>query len=229
MTLKVRYPLLLIICQCLSFGTVTGQSKPYYFSSGGEVIFSFARIKDNGKSENSLLRFAPVFNPQVMLHRDKNKKFGFFSGVNIHNTGYVYDKFFTRDTIHSLYKKKFRSYNLGIPIGIKFGDLDNMFFFAGYELELPFHYKEKTFNGDEKIDKYTSWFSRKEKAFQHGFLLGMQTKSGVSIKFKYYLSEFHNPNYTDGNGIKVYNGLKSHIFYFSVGTYFDMGKKNDKD
>lgn len=223
---KIKYNVLLIICLCLLSGTATGQSAPYT-TMGGEVIISFAKINDYGKSENSLLRFAPVFNPQLMLHKDMSKKFGFYSGLNIHNTGYTYDKFFTRDTVHSLYKKKFRSYNIGIPLGIKFGNLDKVFFFAGYELELPLHYKEKTFNGKDKIEKYSSWFSRKENGLQHGLMFGIQTKSGVTFKFKYYLSEFHNRNYTDGRGNKVYEGLQSNIFYFSFGSYFDTSKKKE--
>lgn len=202
------------------------QSKPYY-TSGGEIIFSFASIKDQGKHENSLLRFAPVFNPQFYVNKNLAPHFGVFTGLGIHNTGYIYDRFFTRDSIHKLYKKKFRSYNLAIPIGIKIGDPDKFFVFAGYELELPFHYKEKTYNGKEKIEKSSAWFSKRQNLFQHGFMVGAQAKNGISVKVKYYLSEFHNENYTDGNGIRSYGGLKSHIFYISIGSYFALNKKKE--
>ena len=46
-----------------------------YVTSGGELIFSFANVEQNGNSESSTMRFSPVFNLQVMLNQDMNKKF----------------------------------------------------------------------------------------------------------------------------------------------------------
>ncbi|MDZ7635159.1 MAG: hypothetical protein U5L72_12340 [Bacteroidales bacterium] len=133
--------------------TAFGQSKTYT-TSGVEVIFSFADIEQGGVSQSSTMRFAPVFNLTSMLNRDVTDKFGLFTGLAVRNVGYIFDNYddFAED---ATYKKKFRSYNLGIPVGIKIGDLDRMFLYAGYEIELPFLYKEKTFEGGDKIDKIT--------------------------------------------------------------------------
>ncbi|MFZ4549058.1 MAG: hypothetical protein ACOYN4_16535 [Bacteroidales bacterium] len=205
-----------------------------YFTSGGEMIFSFANIQDNGTTESSIMRWAPVFNLQSMVNADLNQHVGLFSGIAVRNVGYIYGHYSTNIAAKGMeensytYKKKFRSYNLAIPVGIKFGNLDKMFFYAGYEVELPFLYKEKTFSGGDKIDKITGWFSDREQLFQHGFLVGIQFPYGLNLKFKYYMSEFHNQDYTDATGNKPYSGLNSHIFYFSLSSYlfknFDLAE-----
>jgi len=212
---------LLIIC-CLSSILGFSQSKPY-FTSGGEMIFSFAAIQDNGSSENSTLRWAPVFNTQSMLNTDLSKHFGIFTGLALRNVGFIYDHYKTpsspaSDESVQTFRKKFRTYNIGIPIGFKFGNLENLFFYGGYEVEFPFLYKEKTFDGNDKTGKITEWFSNRTGKIQHGFLVGIQFPQGFNLKFKYYMSEFLNQDYVDGSGIKPYAGLSAHVFYFSICT-----------
>lgn len=102
--------------------------------------------------------------------------------------------------------------------------MDNKFFFAGYEVEFPFLYKEKTFDQGDKTDKITGWFSKREEWLQHGFMVGVQFKYGLNIKFKYYVSQFHNQNYVESNGVKPYEGLRSNIFYISLGSYIFRNK-----
>jgi|SRR5688572_13513217 len=191
-----------------------GSSKAYV-TSGGELIFSFASLEQNGNSESSILRFSPVFNFQAMLNKDMSKNFGLFTGLALRNVGYITGDY--ADPSNSLsYKKKFRTYNLGIPVGFKVGNLEKTFFYGGYEVELAFVYKEKTYEDGDKTDKITGWFSDRNELFQHGFLAGIQFPYGTNLKFKYYLSEFHNRDYTNNAGIKPYAGLKSNIYYFSL-------------
>jgi len=190
-----------------------GQSEAYV-TTGGEMIFSFADIEDNGQSGESILRWAPVVNIQSMLNKDLSNRLGLFTGLAVRNVGYIYGDY-TDPATDVVYKKKFRSYNIGIPVGIKIGDLDKMFLYGGYEVEFPFLYKEKTFDGGDKINKTTGWFSHRQELIQHGFLVGIQFPYGMNVKFKYYLSEFHNQDYTDGAGVQPYAGLTSNIFYFS--------------
>lgn len=230
----------LLILFSLFFAAAGMSQTKTYFSSGLEMIFSLANIEDNGNSESSTLRWAPVFNIQSMVNADLNDHFGVFSGLAVRNVGYIYDNYTvvasakSMDVSQITYKKKFRSYNLAVPVGIKFGNLDKMFFYGGYEVELPFLYKEKTFDNGDKIDKITGWFSDREQLFQHGFLVGVQFPYGLNLKFKYYVSEFHNQGYTESSGNKPYEGLNSHIFYFSLSTYlfknfdFEEGYHIDK-
>jgi len=204
--------------------------KRVYTTSAAETILSFANIDDNGSNEGSIIRYAPVINVQTVLNSDVNSHVGFFIGLAFRNVGYIYDNYKTATSTVITYKKKFRSYNVGVPMGIKLGNLDGTFFYAGYEVELPVLYKEKAFDGGDKTDKITGWFSSRQELFQHGFLTGVQFPYGFNLKFKYYLSEFHNQDFTDGAGNKPYAGLKSNVFYFSLSFFlfrdfkYDAGK-----
>jgi hypothetical protein len=213
---------LVVIC-ILSFTSAFSQSHSYV-TTEVEMIFSFANIKDHDVSESSNLRWSPVLNLESILNRDMSQNFGLFSGIAIRNVGYIYDNY-TNPADENMYKKKFRSYNLGIPIGIKVGDMDNLFFYGGYEVELPILYKEKTFDGEAKESTISGWFSTREKLFQHGLVAGVQFPRGMNVKFKYYLSEFHNQDYTDSSGIKPYSGLNSHVFYVSLNFILFHNKK----
>jgi hypothetical protein len=200
---------------CILFAIPLFSQSKTYFTSGFEMIFSFATIDDNGRDESSALRWAPVLNIQSMVNADLSQNFGVFSGIAVRNVGYIYDNYTYPGNDYSN-KKKFRSYNLAVPLGIKIGNLNGLFLYGGYEFELPFLYKEKTFENGDKINKTTGWFSKRQEPFQHGFLVGVQFPYGANLKFKYYLSEFHNRNYVDSNGQRPYEGLKSHVFYFSL-------------
>jgi outer membrane protein with beta-barrel domain len=203
-----------VLVTIYSSGQKTSPSKAYV-TSGGELIFSLANIEQNGSSENSTLRFSPVINFQVMVNKDLSKNFGLFTGLALRNVGYIIPDY--KDTSNHLsYKKKFRSYNLGIPVGFKVGNLDKTFFYGGYEIEFALAYKEKTYEDGDKIDKITGWFSSRQELFQHGFFVGVQFPYAANLKFKYYLSEFHNRDYVNNAGIKPYGALKSNIYYFSL-------------
>jgi hypothetical protein len=205
-----------VLTVLVSFSGIS-QTKTYV-TTGGEMIFSFANIDKNGFREGPDLRWAPVFNLQSMLNRDLTSHMGVFTGIAVRNVGYIYGNY-TDPSDENVYKKRFRSYNLAVPFGIKLGNLNRMFIYGGYELEVPFLYKEKTFYGGDKIDKITGWFSPRQEQFQHGFMVGIQFPYRMNLKFKYYLSEFHNREYIDGNGNRPYAGLKSHIFYFSLNSF----------
>src|SRR5436190_7659572 len=188
-----------------------------YVTSGGELIFSLASIEQNGNNENATLRFSPVVNFQVMVNKDLSKNFGVFGGLALRNVGYIMNNYIDSNGLE--YKKKFRSYNIGIPFGLKVGNLEKTFFYGGYEIEFPISYKEKTYDGGDKIDKITGWFSNRQESFQHGFFVGIQFPYATSLKFKYYLSEFHNRDYTTNAGVKPYAGLKTNIYYFSLSFF----------
>ncbi len=207
---------ILFLCSIL-ISISSFSQKNTYFTSGGEMIFSFANVSQKNGSGNDIMRWAPVFNFQNLVHFDMNQSVGFFTGLNFRNVGYIIDNYKAPNA--AVYKKKFRSYNLGIPFGIKVGNLKKTYFYAGYEIELPVLYKEKTFDGGDKTDKITGWFSNRENLFQHGFLVGVQFPYGMNLKFKYYLSEFHNESFTDGAGNKPYAGLKANLFYISLASF----------
>ncbi len=196
-------------------GTITllaGAQTKTYISASGEMIFSFADIKESGNDKQSELRWSPVFNGQSLVNHDLNKRLGIFYGLAYRNVGFIYKP--TTDTL-----KKYRSYNIGIPVGLKLGNLENgTFLFGGYEIEFPFNFKEKTFIGGDKDDKESAWFSPKQNSYTQSFFVGINFKGGASIKFKYYIDNFFNKDYTEtinGVQIKPYSNVDVNVFYIS--------------
>lgn len=222
--MKSRFLLLAIVLFLVSHGT-KAQTGQFYTTSGGEMIFSFATIDDNGSSSGNIMRWSPVFNFQNLVNYDASKAFGLFSGINIRNVGYIYDNY-TDPITGDKVKKKFRNYNIGIPLGIKLGNLDKLFFYGGYEIEFPIAYKEKTFQNEIK-NKFVVWFSKRTPTVYHTVLVGIQFPYGFNLKFKYYLTNFHNKDFTESVGgiqTKPYENLNANVFYFSLS--FDLFKNN---
>lgn len=199
------------------FSVSFGQSKKVYTITSGEWIFSFADITHNGTDASSILRFSPVFNFQNQLHFDQSDNFGFFTGLGLRNVGFIYDVPGTNT------RKKYRSYNVGIPLGIKVGDLNNIYFYGGYEIEFAINYKEKTFTNEDKTDKNSVWFSKQTPTVNNTLFAGVQLPSGANIKFKYYLTNFFNKGYTaedsSGSPYQPYQNMDVNVFYFSLNFF----------
>ncbi|MEK6783617.1 MAG: hypothetical protein AABY93_18080 [Bacteroidota bacterium] len=199
----------------LSFivGIAHGQ-KDIYTTTGGEWIFSWADAQQQGLDIDVITRFSPVINIQSQVHMDKTDKLGFFTGLNLRNVGFIWE-----DPVQPETKHKARAYTVGVPVGFKVGDMTGIYLFGGYELELPFNYKEKTFINEEK-DKEVYWFSNRIPGLYQSLFLGVQTPYGTQIKFKYYLTNFFNKSYTanDGNGgtFQPYAGFDANVFYVSL-------------
>lgn len=190
------------------------EKKQTYISGSAEMIFSFASIDNQGNTDGNIMRWAPVFNLQSMLNKDFNNTFGLFTGLAIRNVGFIYENPFDVNNT----KFKYRTYNLGIPIGFKIGKLDNALFFAGYEIEFPLVYKEKQFVNENKVKKDYIWFSDRVETVQNSLMVGVQLPYGATLKFKYYLTNFHNRDYVsmvDGVETKPYD-FKSNIFFISL-------------
>ena len=180
-----------------------------YATGGSEVIFSLAEIENNNYSGGNILRFAPFLNVQVFGNADFGDHFGLIFGGAIRNVGFIYNY------PDSISKFKYRSYNFGIPVGIKVGKMNGFLFYGGYEIEFPFSFKQKEFYGDTK-SKFVEWFTSRLLFYYQSVFVGVQFPYGFSLKFKYYLSEFFNQNYTAFDGSKPYQGLQANIFYFSL-------------
>ena len=122
---------------------------------------------------------------------------------------------------------KFRTYNIGIPVGLKVGNMNRGLVYFGYELEFPFNYKEKEIISEKK-DKFNVWFSdRTEKLFQSVFL-GFQGPGRTNLTVRYYLTNFHNKDFQETeNGVttKPYAGFNVNLLTFSLGyALFDATK-----
>ncbi len=201
----------IILLALLGFGFMANaQDKPEkYILSGGELIFSFANV---GSGYDNIIRFSPVFNAQSWRVHDYGD-FGYFYGIAIRNVGFIAEDRSTNTRF------KFRTYNVGVPIGFKFDFSPTVGLYAGYEFEVPFVFKQKTFVNEKKNEKFTSWFSNRTPSLAHGLFVGFQFVGGTNIKFKYYLNNFLNPDYEeiiDGNSVYPYRNLDAHVFYFAL-------------
>lgn len=187
--------------------------KEWYVTGSGEWIFSVPVLDVNGNSEGAVVRFSPFFNLQSRVNYDLGHHFGLFTGLSLRNLGFIYD---VPDTN---LRYKFRTYTVGVPVGIKVGNMNNALVFLGYELELPINYKEKRFVNGEKDDKFDAWISSRTEPVFHSVMLGLQGPRGTTLTFKYYLTNFHNTDFTekvDGVEVKPYAGLNANIFYVSL-------------
>jgi hypothetical protein len=212
--MKKIFILLLIAGLIIPLGIQAQQKTKTYFSGGTEFIFGFASIDNKGDDGGNVMRFTGWFHLQGNLNIDLHRSFGLFAGLGIRNVGFIYND---RETG---LKKKYRTYNVGIPLGFKLGAMNHTLFFAGYEIEFPTNYKEKTFNNERKDDKFNIWFTSRVPALYNTLFVGVQLPYGIGIKFKYYLTNFFNQSYTevnnDGISEQLYKDIDVRIFYFSV-------------
>ncbi|MFC2125169.1 hypothetical protein ACFLU5_10185 [Bacteroidota bacterium] len=214
---KIKSILSSIIILLLLNSKLIGQD--IYTTSAWEMIFSFADVTQNGYPADNIIRWAPVFNSQTMLNVDLSEYLGVFTGLGIRNVGLIYD-----DPEIKNVKYKYRNYTLGIPAGIKLGKLDGIFVYGGYEIEFPFHFKEKFFVNGKKEEKNRYWFSDRSERVFHTLLVGIQFPYGANLKFKYYLTNFFNQDFEatrldDSGSPEIYRPYAEHeayIFFFSL-------------
>ncbi len=220
-----------------SFSQLTTPPGSWYLTGGGEWILSTALLDatlpgPNGTTtisdKGSVVRFSPVVNVQAVANRDFSSKAGMFLGLSLRNVGFIYDV--PLDSLNLRYK--YRTYNLGLPIGLKVGSMNGSLFFLGYEPELVLNYKEKRFENEKKQEKFNVWFSDRTDLFTQSLMAGFQFGSGACIKVKYYFTNFHNQDFTESttvNGNQVvtrpYGGLHANVLYISLG--FGLFKVED--
>jgi hypothetical protein len=189
---------------------ITLRAQKVYTVSGGEIIFQSGNIEKKvqgvGTDVNTNLRFTLFFHVGEYVHYDITDNIGIFSGLGIRNVGFITEE----DSI----KAKYRTYNLGMPLAIKFGSFKkNLFFFGGAEYEWMFHFKQKTFIDNTKT-KYTSWFSKHTPALIPSVFVGLQLPAGFQFKFRYYLDNYLEEKYTYISAPEGFN--KTQVWYISV-------------
>lgn len=205
---KLKIGLFLLSFLIIQTGIISAQR--FYRTSGGELIFS--RPVNNSPFINSSagLRFSAFFHFNNNYHFNFSKSVGLYSGLSVSNIGFVYK---TGDTIN-----KKRAYTLGIPLALKFGKLENdNFLFAGGELEVPFHYKQKKIVEHHK-EKYNAFFDNRINPLLPSLFAGIQFSDGYCFKFRIYLTDFLNKEFSGVDfGSKVdYKNSDSQLFLLSL-------------
>jgi hypothetical protein len=205
-----------IIVFMISMSALSYGQSGWYSTSGSETIFSFPIFKDQNQ-ETTVVRFAPVLNVQYLMNKDLGKSFGIFTGLALRNVGFIAD-----DPADGNIRKKFRTYNLAVPVGIKLGNMNKLMLYGGVDFEYAFNYKEKTFVDDSK-SKDVAWFSNRHRQFMPAVHAGFQFATGLNIKFKYYLNSFFNPDRSDYAA--NYERFDANVFYVSLNSNLFKGTK----
>ena len=207
--------------------TDIGSTRKWYWTGSGEWIFSAPILDVNGSDRGAVVRFAPVVNLQWIANYDLTPNFGLFAGFAVRNLGFIHDVPDTTGAPVDL-RYKYRSYTLGVPLGLKIGRMNKGLVFIGYEAELPFAYKEKRFEDGDRKDRLHAWFSDRTEPLFHSAMIGLQGRNGTTLKFKYYFTNFHNKDFTervDGVLVKPYADLNAHIIYASLSVdLFSQGR-----
>jgi hypothetical protein len=210
-----KFKVLMPVIALLAFAHVQAQDQKVYSTTSIEYLFSWSDVTDNGRELSGPVRFAPVFNFQNAVNKDFSEKFGGYLGLSLNNVGFIYD-------VDANVKKKVRTYNLGIPVGIKIGNMNGTHLFGGYVVEFPLNYKEKTFIDEEKT-KFNTWFSERTQ-IQQAIVAGIQFPYGANIKFKYYFTDFYKKGYTDSTG-QPYENFSGNAMVLSLGIVFLRGSE----
>lgn len=203
--------------------------KNNYYSAGAfdGAIFSTATMQRPGyENRMATLRFTLFVNIGVTFHCDFDKRWGVFTGVDIKNIGFIEKTNNNDSTV------KRRTYNIGMPLGIKFGNMAHrQFLFAGGGLDMPFNFKEKGFISRDHKQKFNEWFSTRTPTFMPYIFFGLSTGKGISFKLQYYLGNFLSTDYkTTVNGVSTapYAGYNVHLLLLSIGHSFHYHEYKNK-
>jgi hypothetical protein len=193
--------------------------KDMYFESASETILSWGNVEAVGLDPKNVVRFSPFINLSGQFHIDFNDHLGIYTGLSLRNIGII-------TKLNDSVKVKQRVYTVGIPLGLKFGNMAGTFFVIGAEAEFAINYKQKVYVNDAK-EKTNIWFSDRTNIFLPSAFAEIRFKEGEYLKFGYYLSDFlesgnqhiNVPNLT-------YVPTKSQMAYISFGYAFRRFKDN---
>lgn len=187
---------LLVTMMAVAVSQLQAQIKSYSVM-GSDAIFSACLIDDTLQSE-VIPRYSSWVHFSQTWHFDVSKNIGFFAGYGVTNNGFIVRY---NDSLQT--KNKHRTYQLGVPAGLKFGNFDEVkpfYFFAGASIDWAFHYKEKLFYDDDKIAKFSEWFSHRVNPLQPSIFIGIALPNRYAIKIQYYFMDYMNSAFTENVG-----------------------------
>jgi hypothetical protein len=257
--MKNKFLAIVFFLALIKSSGVFAQKVKIYDVTTWEMIFSsgivqftdvFTAQYPNAELTKTDVRYTVFFHLGEYWNFDFGNHVGLYTGLGIRNIGLISDERLP-DFVGSKklidYKIIRRLYTAGIPLAFKVGSFsEKLFVFAGGEYELALNYKEKYWTGTQtrtgSKTKGNSWFGDQTPELVPSVFAGVQLPGGVNIKFKYYLDDFLNNNFT--KGINTVNGQpynisdltrykKSQVFYISLSWQIDnediKGTKKARD
>jgi hypothetical protein len=186
------------------------KEKPVSFSASADAsMFQLAMTDIGGQSDISTLRYSYFFNTGTHANFKVGNGLRFYTGLALKNIGLI----IKNDSA----TYKYRTYTIGIPLGLKIETGNKQYVIVGGGVDFPFNYKVKSWvNGRKNKVKDNEWFSNKVNPVMPYVNLGYKIKSGLLIKALYYPTNFWNNNF--------YSNTNANIFALTLG--FDINRKN---
>lgn len=214
--------LIFTLAAVLMFGFASAQDETeekknkWYITRGGDAgLISFSNVSRNGKMLNNVPRFTAFLNTGTSFNYDFSPNVGFFTGINGKNIGVIYD-----DTANIRWKRRVLA--LGVPVGFKFGNLKkHNFFYLGGQADFAINYKQKKFVDGDKVEKSNDWFGKQTPRFMPSVFAGFQTNRKLGLKAQYFINNFFNQDYTEGN-IKPFAGMEANVFFLTLSYDFSL-------
>jgi hypothetical protein len=252
--MKIKFIIPLLLSTLAISSELKAQNLKIYDVTTWEFIFSLSDVSftdefktqyPNAEITKTNVRFTPFFNIGNYWNFDFGDHFGFYTGTGIKNVGLITDERLPEivgsDQLMD-YKIVRRLYTAGIPLAFKIGSFkENLYFFAGGEYEFAIHYKEKYWSDTQSRSgaktKSQQWFGKQTPLTLPSLFAGVQLPGGFNIKFKYYLQDFLNNDYSKGsnneNG-QPYNISdltrygQSTVYYISISWQIDTDEIKNK-
>lgn len=204
--------------------------KKFFFSNSfdGSILSTAFQSNSLVSLNVGTPRYTYFFNTGFHINYDPNRTIGFFSGIGIKNIGFIEKSKIVKDSTI-----KRRVYTVGVPLGIKVGNLKKKnYVFAGGGVDFPFNYREKGFVKRGNKDKFNEWFSDRTPRTMPYVFAGASFRPGIFIKFQYYPGNFMNSSYSETftlpSGITTvvtpYAGYNVQLMMLSIG--FDIRYSN---
>ncbi|RQO30676.1 hypothetical protein DBR32_08060 [Taibaiella sp. KBW10] len=187
-------------------------------------ILSTAMMEKGASTKWTTPRFTAFLHIGATAHINFNDNFGLFSGLGVKNIGFI-EKFSGNDST-----VKRRVYTIGIPLGIKVGNMSGTYAMLGGGLDIPFHFKEKGFVKRSSKVKQTEWFSQRNETLMPYVFVGAHFKPGVNLKLQYYPTNFLNTDFKQTvNNVTTqpYAGYKVNLAMVTLGIDIPYRPKFD--
>lgn len=188
---------------------VKQQGKKIYWSTGmdGYILSTTFMKKTGSDAKVTTPRFTGFFHIGIHLNYDFSKNSGIYAGLNIKNIGFI-EKYSNPDST-----VKRRVYTVGIPVGLKFGNIkEGNYFLVGGGVDFPFNYKEKGFIKRNDKTKFNEWFSDRTPMVMPYVFIGAHIRPLFAVKLQYYPVSFLNKDfgYTPGPATVIVNPYKNY-------------------
>jgi hypothetical protein len=206
-----------------------------FYRTGDDDAFIFswtgAGKGPMGKTfDASNVRFSMFFNTGTHFNYNVAKNISVFTGIGLRNVGSANRAKNAANGITTVSRN--RSYYIGVPIGIRFGDFEkNTNVSLGGGLDITLNYKEKSWQegskrstkGEAPYVKQNFWFESKRTPLLNPYIFVAAKKRGVGLKFQYYLNGFTQQITTDASG-KIISTINNNDNLMYISLLFDGGK-----